>query len=280
MIEQSTLIGLIDPHDYGRDIKVTENRYETKITIFDIPCATGKITDKTPKSLTAEERKAKDEANKRATKTRAMESILQYAGNNQWDYFATITFDPNKVDRKDFNQCSKVIDDYLISLKKFIAYHKLPKMQYVVVPEKHKDGAFHFHALINNLPKQRITRATNKGKELCDKANRPIFNFDYEYGFTTVVPVGQNYEEQSKVGSYIAKYITKDLMASIKGAKCYWATRGLKKDNLIAQGMLTPGDKYELQEQLHEQADFKKSVAIKATNNNKHIYILRKEQKK
>lgn len=281
MIENETFKGLIDDHDYGRNIKVSENLYERKVSILTIPAVKGRIIDTTKKKCTDEERKLRDDKNRQSAKHRAVESIMQMVKNQTWGHFATITFDPKKVDRHDFAACSAAVACYLKSLRRYAKYNKLPPLQYVVVAERHKNGAYHFHALIQNLPKERITRATHDGKELSDKAGRPIFNFDYEMGHTTVVPVGATYEDQSKVGSYITKYITKDLINAIKGKKAYWASHGMKRDNVICQGLISPGDMAELEETLHTECInngfFRKRIDIKATGGEKHIFILRKD---
>lgn len=276
MLENESVKGITDESHSHRNIKVSENRYETKYVLFDKPIQTGIVTDKKPKKMTEEERKQADEANRRSAKTRAVESVIQYAGNNHWQYFSTITFDPKKVDRKDFLACSFQVKRYFKALRQYNIDNNLPELEYLAVPEKHKDGAYHFHALMNNLPSERISRATNNGKELSDKAGRPIFNFDYTFGHTTVVPIGDKNEDQAKVGSYIAKYITKDLLSGIKGAKCYWATRGLKKDTLITRGHIEPGDMAEIMGDLMSEANFKKSINIKPTQNTKHIFVIRK----
>lgn len=90
-------------------------------------------------------------------------------------------------------------------------------LKYLLVPELHKSGRIHFHALMcGNL--------TLVESGHYDKALRTIYNvIDWKYGFTTAVKIDGCYEAMCK---YITKYITKDLK-KITGNFYYSGGHGL-----------------------------------------------------
>ena len=98
-------------------------------------------------------------------------------------------------------------------------------MVYLVVPEQHKDGAFHFHGLFSGID---YLPFTFSGK--LDKQGRPIYNIgSYKWGFTTATKVG----DSAKASSYLCKYVTKDLCAVTAGKKRYWASKNVKRPEII-----------------------------------------------
>lgn len=133
---------------------------------------------------------------------------------NNFEYFCTFTFDPKKHDRYDVNRCKFVMSMWLHRQRE----HS-PEMKYLIVPEFHKDGALHFHALIANY--------NGRLKDSKKRHNgRIVYNMTgYRAGFTTAVPIDNN---KVAVSNYIKKYITKD-MPLIYGRKRYWVSQNLIK---------------------------------------------------
>lgn len=133
---------------------------------------------------------------------------------NNFEYFCTFTFDPKKHDRYDVNRCKFIMSMWLHRQRK----HS-PEMKYLIVPEFHKDGALHFHALLANF---NGTLKDSKKRQ----NGRIIYNMTgYRAGFTTAVPIDHN---KVAVSNYIKKYITKD-MPLIYGRKRYWVSQNLDK---------------------------------------------------
>ena len=131
---------------------------------------------------------------------------------NDFQYFCTFTFDPKKHDRYDVNHCKFIMAMWLHRQRA----HS-PKMKYLIVPEFHKDGALHFHALLSNFN----GRLKDSGKK---QSGRTVYNMTgYRAGFTTAVPIDHN---KGAVSNYIKKYITKD-MPLIHGRKRYWISQNL-----------------------------------------------------
>lgn len=143
---------------------------------------------------------------------RTKKTVYDIARSNRWEWFLTFTFAPDKVDRYDYEQCSRKMSVWLMNMRK-----KCPDMVYLVVPEQHKDGAFHFHGLFSNCFRFDFLFS---GKY--DNSNRPIFNVgSYKFGFTTATRI----TDTRCASSYLCKYITKDLCAVSVNKKRYWVSR-------------------------------------------------------
>ena len=82
---------------------------------------------------------------------RAKQTIYEIARNGQWDWFVTLTLSPDQVNRYDYGECSKKVSKWLNNLRR-----TCQDMKYLVVPELHKDGAYHFHGLFANIEGAKI----------------------------------------------------------------------------------------------------------------------------
>lgn len=137
---------------------------------------------------------------------RAKTAISDIISCNTFNYFVTLTIAPNgTIDRYDYDSSSNAITKYL--------KHNISK--YILVPEKHKDGAFHFH-LLADIDKIHLK-----------KFKKNYYNLtSYKLGFSSAVSITSGSE--SRLASYVQKYITKDLITTVKkGRKRYWCSRGL-----------------------------------------------------
>ena len=73
--------------------------------------------------------------------------MTEYALCNNWEYFVTLTIDKKKQDR--YN-----LQNYIHDLGVWIGnYNKKynTKLKYLLIPEKHKDGAIHCHGLFSGV---------------------------------------------------------------------------------------------------------------------------------
>ena len=151
---------------------------------------------------------SKREESLRCSVSRTRRRIYNIAISVDWKYFVTFTFSPQKVDRYSYSDVSKVMGLFLDNLRML-----KPNIQYLLVPELHKDGAYHFHGLFNdNLP--------------VDYAgffhHQDVFHVrDFDFGFTDCTLV----ESTVRISRYITKYITKDLVAVPFCKKRYWYSR-------------------------------------------------------
>lgn len=162
----------------------------------------------------------KEEENNRSqtvSQNRTINNIYEITRSNMWEYFITLTFNPQKIDRFNYEECTKALSGWLKNIKNNYA----PDLKYILVPELHKDGAYHFHGLIANCGKMSFIDSGHK-----TKTKQTIYNIEnYKLGFTTATKVN----DTSKASNYITKYITKELCATTKGKKRYWASKNLDK---------------------------------------------------
>ena len=155
------------------------------------------------------------------SRKRAMNEVYDIARSNEWDWFLTLTLSPQRVDRWNYDACAAEVMLFADVLRK--AGNK-----YIIVPEQHKNGAWHFHALV--IGDLKLVPATNwyTGVPLLDKHGRQIYNIkNYKYGVNTATAIGHS----AKAASYIAKYMTKK-MEIPRGKKRYWASKSLMRPKI------------------------------------------------
>ena len=97
---------------------------------------------------------------------RTKNKIYEYSRCVKWEKFITLTFNEQKVDRYNFDECSRIARQWLHNQRK-----NAPQLQYLLVPELHKDGAFHFHGLLANTGNMKFK---DSGKRTKDK--RTVYN--------------------------------------------------------------------------------------------------------
>lgn len=125
---------------------------------------------------------------------RARAKLRRLALANGFDYFVTLTLDPAKIDRYDGAAVTKALGRWCDNM---VRRHGL---RYILVPEQHRDGAFHFHGFMAGHGLQ----AVDSGVEW---DGRPVFNLpQWSYGFTTAQRLYGDYH--AAVG-YCCKYIGK-----------------------------------------------------------------------
>lgn len=158
---------------------------------------------------------------------RTQQKIYDYARCNDWDYFVTFTFSKEKVNRYDYDACVKLLSKWLNNLRR-----GSPSLSYLVVPEQHKDGAWHFHGLVAGLADSEIVWS---GRFVCQKirgpgrtrfrmTDRKIYKIgSYRLGWMTATEI----VDKKRVVKYITKYVTKDMMSGLFGRKRYWVSRNL-----------------------------------------------------
>lgn len=156
--------------------------------------------------------------------SRAREKIYGYVIANDWEYWATQTFSPEKLDRYSLDDIVKTYGKKLRNLKA----RKYPDLRWLIVPEQHKDGAWHLHMLVAGVPREAIVysgRNYYNGDYV-----RPIYNWvdTIDYGYNDYVYIGDcDVLERLKIAGYLSKYITKALAADRYNKKMYWCSRGL-----------------------------------------------------
>lgn len=159
---------------------------------------------------------------------RAKRSIFDYTIANEWEFWGTLTLDGSKIDRYDLNIISKKLTQYLDNTRR----RRINGLKWLLVPEKHKNGAWHFHVLISGLPEEEL-RDTGKTYGTTERKLYNWLDYEHKFGFNSFVDIrGISLEEHYKIASYLTKYMTKTLgMLCYIGQnkKKYWASKGLKK---------------------------------------------------
>ncbi len=146
---------------------------------------------------------------------RTKNRVYHLARSNVWEWFVTLTFNPAKVDSFDYDDCVKHLKSWIDTVRR-----ACPGMKYLIVPEKHTSGRFHFHGLFADCQNLSFTDSGYLTKD-----GRVIYNIgSYRLGFTTATKV----RDSSRVTGYIGKYITKDLCQVSSGKKRYWSSRNLE----------------------------------------------------
>ena len=182
-----------------------------KVTVFNNPL----IIPKPKKGRTANrssEKPSDDAITESLRRTRT--TIFDYALSNDFEYFVTFTFNPKKIDRYSIDETFNTMKYWLNRQKK----HS-PDFGYVIVPEFHKDGAIHFHALI------RAYNGDMKPTKIFQNGKRVYNVTGFTSGFTNAQKMDDN---QEKTAGYITKYITKDTINRFNKRR-YWASKNLQK---------------------------------------------------
>ena len=164
---------------------------------------------------------------------RTKDKVYDYANSNNWEWFCTFTFNQEKVNRFDFTDVSKKFSKWLEHMRQ--RYCK--DMKYLVVPEKHKDGSYHFHGLFSNCKGLNFVPALNQEEFYHGKPNKyfgqllirdglQVYDMKrFRLGFSDCTQV----RDTKKVAAYILKYITKEMVSDVPNRKRYWVSRNLDK---------------------------------------------------
>lgn len=155
------------------------------------------------------------------SRARAKRAVKDIALCNPFTHFFTWTLDGKLIDRYDTEEVKHRLCNFLKNAV------RRKDFSYVLVPERHKDNALHFHGLCM-LGSFKPVRAVSPytGKPMFSKeTGRPIYNMpEWNFGFSTCIPIDENYE---RTVNYVVKYITKDT-SKIFG-KWYFSSRNLRK---------------------------------------------------
>ncbi|MEA4912722.1 MAG: hypothetical protein VB092_08965 [Oscillospiraceae bacterium] len=165
--------------------------------------------------------------------SRARRYIVDIILSNEFEYFCTFTFKPDKVDRFDLNACFKMLSQYFHNYKtKFASDFK-----FLIVPEFHKDGAVHFHGCCSGfaagdliIPDKVLKRVGDEVQLVPNtKGYLRWLRYDKNMGIFNCSPIKNN----NAAAFYIVKYITKNMKQIPKGTHLYSCSRGLNRPELV-----------------------------------------------
>lgn len=146
---------------------------------------------------------------------RAASQMRDICLSTPFRYFVTLTLDPAKIDRHDMEALTKVLNRW--------ADNRVRRngLAYVLVPERHKDGAIHLHGFFTEsvplldsgtmkLPGAKRPRRPRDAKQRAEweaAGAKPVYNIPgWTLGFSTAIPLDGAYESAV---AYCCKYVRK-----------------------------------------------------------------------
>lgn len=171
---------------------------------------------------------------------RSKRMVWELAMCNEWQYFVTLTINADKADRYNLDTLIKRLGKWLNNYSR-----SGEKVKYLLVPEMHKDGAWHFHGLLMGLPLSHLVlfqendHIPRRIKQLLENGR---FIYDWPayaktFGYVTVEPI----LDHERCAGYMSKYITKDLQDSTiaLNAHVYYRSHGLSRAEELYRGHVT-----------------------------------------
>jgi len=142
----------------------------------------------------------------RISTSRIKAKIKDFSECNDFQFFYTQTISQNRFNLEDFKDTMQ---------KKFKAYKRKNKdFIYLIIFEKHKNGAFHLHGLIGGVNTSDLYINNNGYLSL---------KFFDDIGFNSISKI----KDKMKISNYILKYITKDFQKTDSGYS-YFHSKNLK----------------------------------------------------
>lgn len=129
------------------------------------------------------------------SRRRARARLREIARSTAFSYFVTLTLDKEKINRYEVEEILRKLNVWLDNNV------RRRGLTYALVPERHKDGAIHFHGFFNDaLP------VVDSGKT--DGGGHRIFNLPrWGFGFSTAIEL---YGDYRRAVAYVCKYIGKE----------------------------------------------------------------------
>ena len=148
--------------------------------------------------------------------SRAKTTIYDYAINNDFYFFVTLTTNKNKIDRYNLKKLISIINEKIKWLRRKTGRN----YQYLLIPESHKNGAWHLHG---------------------------FFSYDFAYDFYVNDYLYLSWSSFDNIGfssisiidnytaccKYITKYVNKEFSNRKKGDRLYFCSKGLKRSKKI-----------------------------------------------
>ncbi len=186
-----------------------------------------------------------------ASISRTRSRVYELAACNHWEWFFTGTLNPEWNDTSDLTTFRKKLTQGLRDFRKASGYD----VKYLLIPERHKSGAWHIHGLFSGIPVEKLKHFTVDDilpYKLLSRIrdNNDVYGWEWyskRFGFTTLTPL----RDVAATAAYVTKYVTKDIVSQSldSNAHSFYASTGLKGADVIAEGglydMSALGDVYE-----------------------------------
>ena len=175
--------------------------------------------------------------------SRAKKTIHELALCNKWEWFVTLTLDKQKYDRYDLAKYIKDFGQFIRDYKK----KTNNAVKYLLVPEHHKDGAWHLHGLIMGLPVEclhEFSISEKLPKRIRERvvSGKSVYTFP-EYACKFGYSVFEAIDSHEAISLYMTKYITKDFMSSITelNAHSFYSSKGLVRSEVVHSDLMAYG---------------------------------------
>lgn len=145
----------------------------------------------------------------RVSVSRTRRNVRELSLCNDFEYFCTMTVNSAKCDRYSLDEVQDNLRKCLRNIR-----NDCDCFKYLIITEKHKDGAFHFHGLMSGLSE--LLYNNQFGYLSCKKLDVLGFN-----SFSRI-------QSLDRASNYIVKYITKSCVRNSHN-QVYICSRGLKK---------------------------------------------------
>jgi len=168
--------------------------------------------------------------------SRTKAKVFEIAMCNEFRFFCTFTIDEKKQDRYDLKTFVQKLSMMIRNINR--GREEANKIRYLLIPEPHKNGAWHLHGLFMGLENELTEFKTSdniplKLKKMI-KNGEKVYNwaiYAEKFGFFTATEVSSN----EACARYVTKYITKDLThaAHKTGSHLFYASQGLNRRETI-----------------------------------------------
>lgn len=150
----------------------------------------------------------------RISLSRTKRNIREICFCNDFQLFATFTINSKSADRFSLDECQNVLKKHLKAYRR--TYRNF---RYIIITEKHKNGAFHFHGMVKGM------------EDIYPNENGFLSSYHFDkLGYNSFSRIN----DYNKCCNYMTKYMAKDLVKN-EHNQIYFCSRGLKK-----------ADKYEI----------------------------------
>ena len=172
--------------------------------------------------------------------SRTKSRILELALCNEFTFFCTFTQDEKKVgSRFDLATFRKDLSQFVRNQNR----GREKKIQYLLIPERHKNGAWHMHGLFmgleigSDLVEFRLSDRIPESIKKSLRSGEKVYNwvkYAQKFGFFTATEI----KSHGAVSSYITKYVTKDVARQglSEGRHLFFASQGLKGRETVIYG--------------------------------------------
>lgn len=201
----------------------TYNEKVSKVCKFALPPLRGFSSGKSKQEWSNDEKLEQ-------SRIRARRTIIELALCNDWSYFITITASPDNFNRYDLFPIINTLTQWFRDQRKRPGFECL---DYLLVPERHEDGAWHFHGFVSGVPDWALSDFVRgiHPRDLVEGGYKNWPMLSAKIGFCSLDPV----RDQIRSAFYCAKYFTKDRFRNVTdvGSHMYYCSRGLKRSETL-----------------------------------------------